>query len=317
MRQPQYKYNPKTLRYERVRFSVWRFIGSFVSYAAFACLFFIALNMLQNAVIETDLEKSLRQENNDMTTYKASLTGELDLSTNLLKDLQHKETHLYQELFDAPAEKGIPSKASLPNTEDTKSLIELLQNRAAQIKEKSQTSNYIWSEYASVDKSDLPDLFNTPSAAPVAGITPDNLVSGFGVRINPFHKAKFHHDGIDLSFTKGTDVLATGNGVVYTLARYTNEGGIGNFIDIDHGNGIISRYAHLHDVNVNIGQKIKKGQKIGTVGNSGNSAAPHLHYEIIKDGKNVNPMFYMVEDLSTDMHNNLVIKSKTLNQSLD
>lgn len=317
MPQPQFRYNPKTLRYERVQFSVWRFLSSFISYSAFACLFFVALNQLQNAFIETDTEKSLRQENNELVVYKASLTGQINESSGLLKDLQQKEGHLYQELFEAPAEKVTDNIISLPNQYDTEAQIEYLQTKSAQIKEKSEATNYVLSEYASVDKLDVPVLFNSPCGVPVSGITPDNLISGFGMRINPFHKAKFHHDGIDFSFTKGTDVLASGNGKVSAIQYAANEGGLGNYIDIDHGNGIISRYAHLQNVNVNWGQKIKKGQMIGTVGNSGSSAAPHLHYEIIKDGKHINPMFYMVEGVSAPLHEQLAIKSKKLNQSLD
>ncbi|MBS1951369.1 MAG: M23 family metallopeptidase [Cytophagales bacterium] len=318
MSKPHYRYNPKTLRYERIEFSVWRFLGSFISYLAFASFFFVTLNLLQNSLIETDLEKSLRQENNALVVYKASLIGQLNDSKSQLKDLQQKEAGLYQELFEATPEKSREETLSLPHPTDTEAQLDYLQHWAQLTKNKSQKNNDLLSQYLNIDKSDLPLLFNLPSGQPIANITPDNLISGFGIRINPFHKAKYHHDGVDLSFTKGTDVVATGNGKVLNFSYSAiSEGGLGNYIDIDHGNGIISRYAHLHDVNVSWGQKIKKGQKIGTVGSTGASAAPHLHYEIIKDGKPVNPMVYMVEAVSAEAHDQLTVKSKKLNQSLD
>lgn len=318
MSKPVFRFNKKTLRYERVRFSVWRALGSFVSYLGFGILFFVGLNVLQNLLIETNEEKSLRQENDSMVTYHASLASQLAESKVLLDELKRQEAALYQELFEAPQEKSAEAAEELPDLDDKMSdQIQYLQNLSAKIKSKALSNNHWFADRIEIGKEDVSKLFNLPSGFPVQGINEQNLISGFGIRINPFHKGKYHHDGVDLGFTKGTEVLAAGNGRVLSFSRSTLNAGLGNYIDIDHGNGIISRYAHLQDVFVTWGQKITKGDKIGTVGSSGGSAAPHLHFEILQNGKNVNPMTYLVEGLDAKTFTQLINKSKKLNQSLD
>jgi murein DD-endopeptidase MepM/ murein hydrolase activator NlpD len=317
MPRSEFRFNKKTLRYERVRFSIWRLLGSFIAYAGFGILFFAGLNLLQNLVIETDEESALKEENEKLITYQASIASQLAESKNILRALKEQEANLYQELFEAPQEKQSISSETMPSNAEMGDQISYLQQLSEKVKEKASNQNHLFATYIDIQKEDVSKLFNLPSAHPIQGITPDNLISGFGIRINPFHKGKYQHDGIDLGFTKGTEVLAAGNGKVLTFSRSTLNAGLGNYIDIDHGNGIVSRYAHLQDVNVSWGQKIVKGQKIGTVGSSGGSAAPHLHFEILKNGKNVNPMIYMVEGLDAKAHDQLISKSKKLNQSLD
>jgi murein DD-endopeptidase MepM/ murein hydrolase activator NlpD len=169
----------------------------------------------------------------------------------------------------------------------------------------------------SVDKSDLPVLKGLPSASPVKDLNEQNLVSGFGVRINPFHKGNYHHDGLDIALPKGTEVLATGDGRVVSINNSRVEAGFGNYIEIDHGNGFITRYAHLESIHVNWGQKISIGQVIGHSGSSGGSVAPHLHYEVLKLGVNLDQLYYLVKGIDAKQHQLLSIKSKTQNQSLD
>lgn len=317
MPRPLFRYNKKTLRYERVRFSIWRFISSFVSYLGFGILFFFGLNVLQNLVIETDEEKTLKEENEKLITYQASIASQLEESKNLLIALKNQESELYEQLFEAPREKSKEEPQAMPDPEDMGAQINYLQSLSAKVKSEASSKSDLFATYIDIEKEDIPNLFNLPSGQPVNGITTENLISGFGIRINPFHKGKYHHDGVDLGFTKGTEVVAAGNGKVLSFSVTNLNAGLGNYIDIDHGNGIVSRYAHLQEVNVTWGQKIKKRQKIGTVGSSGGSAAPHLHFEILKNGKSVNPMIYMVDGIDAKTHEQLVNKSKKLNQSLD
>lgn len=317
MPQPHFRYNKKTLRYERIRFSVWRFISSFVSYLSFGILFFFGLNVLQNLIIETDEEKNLKDENEKLITFQASIASQLEDSKNLLISLKNQESELYEQLFEAPREKNKEPEQSMPDPENMGAQIDYLQSLSAKVKAEASTKSDLFATYIDIEKEDVTNLFNLPSGQPVNRITTENLISGFGIRINPFHKGKYHHDGVDFGFPKGTEVVAAGNGKVLSFSLTNLNAGLGNYIDIDHGNGIISRYAHLQDVKVTWGQKIVKGQKIGTVGSTGGSAAPHLHFEILKNGKSVNPMIYMVDGIDAKTHEQLVNKSKKLNQSLD
>jgi len=137
------------------------------------------------------------------------------------------------------------------------------------------------------------------------------------MRINPFHKGLYEHQGIDIAMPRGTEVLATAPGKIVTVSRSSVQAGYGNYIDIDHGNGFITRYAHLDEMKVRLYQNVPKGFIIGTVGSSGGSVAPHLHYEVIKDGKAVDPTHFMISGLDSKTHEQLIAAGKIQNQSLD
>ena len=135
-----------------------------------------------------------------------------------------------------------------------------------------------------------------PAIQPVKNLELNKLVSGFGFRIHPIYKVKMMHTGCDFSASRGTPVYATGDGVVRTVAR--NAGGYGNEIEIDHGFGYVTKYAHLEKFNVRQGQRVKRGELIGFVGSTGAATAPHLHYEVIRSGQKVNPVHYFFRDLN-------------------
>ncbi len=322
MKEPQFSFNPKTLRYERVRFSFWRTLLSVLSYAAFGLMFFVGLNLLQNFLIETDLEKSLTKENKALTEYKAVLASQLDESNTLLGELKTEETELTEKLFEVPPETSEP----LPKKENQlmatgdglfNELVSKIEEHLTALNTKAKKYSHFFSDRLHVKRSDVTMLLNLPSIAPVNNLLAENLVSGFGVRINPFHKRNYHHDGIDIALSKGSDVFAAGNGRVSYLSSSNLEAGFGNYIEVDHGNGIVTRYSHLEKMNVTWGQKVKQGQVIGLSGSSGGSVAPNLHYEVIKNGKNLDPLSFVVEGISPALHQELTLKSKIRNQSLD
>lgn len=142
-------------------------------------------------------------------------------------------------------------------------------------------------EDAFTTQADLLDA--TPSILPTRGW----LSSGFKYRTDPFTKEKTWHNGLDISAQRGTPIHAPAKGVV-SFKGY--KGGLGNLLEINHGNGLITRYGHMDKFNVSKGQRVKRGDIIGYVGNTGRSTAPHLHYEIHKDGKALNPMKYVIRD---------------------
>src|SRR5258707_3465048 len=327
MRKPQYRFNPKTLRYELVRFSFWRILITLISFFGFGFLFFIGLNLLQNFLIETKFEKSLAKENKALTEYKAVLTSQLTESNAQLNGLKSEEAELTEKLFEVPV-KITPSQPKNDLDKHRDHLISIddehfsdtiikIEEQLTSLHSKAKSYNDFFGDRLHLKKSDLPLLVNLPSIAPVKNLPADKLVSGFGVRINPFHKGNYHHDGIDIALAKGTEVLSAGNGRVSYFSNSNLEAGFGNYIEIDHGNGVLTRYSHLEKISVKWGQKIKKGQVIGLSGSSGGSVAPHLHYEVIKNGKNLDPLSFIVEGINSAQHQQLALKSKIQNQSLD
>jgi murein DD-endopeptidase MepM/ murein hydrolase activator NlpD len=154
-----------------------------------------------------------------------------------------------------------------------------------------------------------------PAIQPVSNRELRRIASYYGYRTDPFYKIKKFHEGLDFSAPVGTEVYATGDGVVTRIERLS--GGYGNYIIIDHGFSYETLYAHLSKFEVRRGQKVKRGQVIGYVGNSGKSTAPHLHYEVRRNGRPVNPVHYFFNDISPDEYDQLIELSARPGQSMD
>ena len=142
-----------------------------------------------------------------------------------------------------------------------------------------------------------------------------HYLSGYGIRLHPVHKIKKFHKGIDFTAPRGTAIQATGNGVIQRVENRKN--GYGRNVIIDHGFGYTTLYAHMQDVDVEVGDTVTKGQKIGTIGSSGTSTAPHLHYEVRINNRPVNPIDYCMDGLTPEEYKELVIRASIENQSFD
>lgn len=319
----RFKYNPKTLKYERVGLSILNILITAVGYLAMGALFFIGLILIQNYVIESPKEKALRAENKALKQHKVILAGQLASYNQQLEDLKEQDLALYNKLFET----GAPVKSEKPTSEKVDILVagdsgfnewlKEINNQSLTTITAAKQSNSFFHDYASIGKEDLSRLFAIPSIVPVENFEVDKLVSGYGTRINPFHKGNYHHDGVDIASARGTLVLASGHGQIITVKRSDLVAGYGNYVEIDHGHGVVTRYSHLDNINARVGQRVKKGQPIGTVGSTGGSVAPHLHYEVIVNNQNVEPVKFFMENLSADQFKELVSRSKKMNQSLD
>ena len=146
-----------------------------------------------------------------------------------------------------------------------------------------------------------------PAIQPVQNKDLKHMASGYGYRTDPFTKARKFHWGMDFTAPRGTPVYASGDGVVKRAD--SNSSGYGKHIRIDHGYGYVSLYAHLYKYNVKPNQKVKRGDIIGYVGSTGRSEAPHLHYEIFKDGERINPINFYYGNLTAEEYANLLEKA--------
>lgn len=319
----KFHYNPKTLRYERVKISIINVLIAFVSYLSFGILFFIGLVLLQNFIIETPAEKKVRAENKALVDHKKQLTAQLLESNQKLAELKAKDVALYQKLFETnlPQESApvYPEREELllAGSGDFDESIDQLSQRFSELIQSAKTSSYFFKAETHIGKEDLSLLTAIPSIAPVSNFEITKLVSGFGTRINPFHKGHYHHDGVDIASPRGTHVLSAAPGRVLMIKKSDLMAGYGNYVEVDHGNGYITRYSHLEDITVNQGQSLKKGQALGSIGSTGGSIAPHLHYEVIKDGNNIDPIRFFMEGIAADQYEALVSSSQKQNQSLD
>jgi murein DD-endopeptidase MepM/ murein hydrolase activator NlpD len=319
----KFHYNPQTLRYERVKISIFNVLITLFSYLTFGFLFFVGLVLLQNLIIETPSEKKLRAENKALDDHKMLLTAQLLESNQQLGELKAKDVALYQKLFESklPQESApvYPEREELllAGSGDFDESIDQLSQRFSELIHSAKTSSQFFNSETHVKKEDISLLTAIPSIAPVDNFEIEKVVSGFGTRINPFHKGHYHHDGVDIASPRGTLVLAAGPGRIVLIKKSDLVAGYGNYVEVDHGNGYITRYSHLEDISVKQGQFIKKGQSLGSVGSSGGSIAPHLHYEVIKNNINIDPIKFFMEGIGSEHYEALVGYSQKQNQSLD
>jgi len=147
-------------------------------------------------------------------------------------------------------------------------------------------------------------VLHKPSIQPISLENFYWISSVFGYRIDPIYKCRAMHRGVDFAAAIGTPVYATGDGVVKWTKVAKN--GYGKEVVIDHGFGYATRYGHLHEILVHVGQKIKRGNVIGTLGDSGRSTGPHLHYEVLENGRANDPKHYYAEDLSPREYSEII-----------
>ena len=320
----RFRYNPNTLKYERVGIRVGTVLFSLLSYVAAGFVCFMGLLVLQNKFLNSNEEKALRLENKALAQHHKQLASIMMYSHQRLDKLKSQEQALADRIFEsrttqAPVEDPSINRDMIlmADANEYEHHTEALTATVRQLLAGARYLNEIHSGDAGVDKPEMARVTLLPTGLPLPNFEVSMMVSGFGNRINPFHKGIYHHDGVDLRAPRGTAVLATGKGVVTVVRQSDLVAGFGNYLEIDHGNGWVTRYAHLEAIQVRSGQKLKKGDVVGTVGMSGGATAPHLHYEVLKDGKNQNPVQCMVEGLSADAYAAMVLLSKKENQSFD
>ncbi len=321
MARAKYYYNPKTLKYERARWSMSTILSTVVGLLCFGAVFFLGLFYLQNKLIDTPAERALREENNALKTHHKVIAARLQASKGAVDELLAKENGLHEKFFDATREatdEKHDAVGILVGTRDdfNKTVAELTKRYEAS-HFKAAVNNEHYSQYASVTRHDMAQIRSFPGALPVENADHKMLVSGFGTRINPWHKARFHHDGVDFAGVRGSAILATGEGTVILAKESNLPAGFGTYIEIDHGYGYVTRYTHLGELKVRTGQRVRKGSIIAEMGMSGGSIAPHVHYEVLKDGHQIDPMKVLVEGLGADQFYLMAKASRQPNQSLD
>jgi murein DD-endopeptidase MepM/ murein hydrolase activator NlpD len=313
MAAPRYYYNEKTLRYERARTSIYSILFTLTGIVVTGGLFLAGLLFLQNRIVTTATEKALRDENKALKQHHDILSTRIAASKVKLASLVNKEEDLTRKFFDV-ATTAEPQQAStsllLQDRQGFDSELEKLNKQYQKLINKAWKTNTFFSDATSLNRDDLKPIMSFPGLVPIEKPNAELLVSGYGTRINPWHKGKFHHDGVDFAGTRG-------DGTVSLVKRSELTAGFGNYVEVDHGQGYVTRYAHLGEIKVRQGQRIQKGQVLGLIGVSGGSIAPHVHYEVLKDGHHIDPMRVLVEGISSNQFHLMAEAAGRPNQTLD
>lgn len=321
MRGPIYRYNTETCRYERPGISWWNVFFYSTALLITSAFMLAGLLALHDFIIDSDKEKALRKENLALQKSQAILARQLSEVESTMQVLREKDKGLHNKFFASVSPVDNESRRTDVNRQQIllsggQQLVEEVNEQSEQLIFHADSTTKAYSNNLKV-RYYLDLIPSLPAGPPVADLKPGMIRSGFGVRINPYHKGLYQHEGIDIVVARGTPVLATASGQVVNVKFNQVQAGFGNYVEIDHGRGFITRYAHLEDIQVRKGDRVTKGVAIATTGNSGGSVAPHLHYEIIRSGKNVDPVHYMIQGLSSLEYEEFRVACSKENQSLD
>ena len=325
MSKVKYYYDPETLSYRPIGVTNKNRISNFVLFilSSFLLGLFSLLILLNSDWINTPAEMAQKRLIQNYELQFDILNKKLSQIETVVDNLEERDNNLYRVYFEASPIPEAQRRAGFGGVNRYKNLegydnSELIINTAKRLDILSkqtvvQSRSLDEIERLASNKADL--LEAIPSIQPIKNEDLTRMASGFGYRTDPFTKKRRFHYGMDFTAKKGIPIYATGNGIIKRADNRSS--GYGKHIRIDHGFGYVSLYAHLSKYNVRRGQKVKRGDLIGYVGNTGRSRGPHLHYEIFKDKKRINPLNFYYGNLSQKEFDALVNQAKQENQSMD
>ena len=252
-----------------------------------------------------------------------TMEGQVADMSDALEELVERDEVIYRNIFGAepypdhlrnPGIGGADRYRDLRGLEQSEQVI-ALREQMAELERRMVAQGESVAELVDLAGSQEVMLKSIPAIQPVRNSDLKRMASGYGYRIHPIYKVRKMHWGMDFSAPTGTEIFATGNGKVVEVKKKYN--GYGHHIKIQHGYGYETLYAHMSKILVRKGQRVERGEVIGLVGSTGTSVAPHLHYEVFKEGKRVNPAHYYFNDLSPEQYELLLAASENANQSFD
>jgi murein DD-endopeptidase MepM/ murein hydrolase activator NlpD len=268
-------------------------------------------------------EKILNREIQQLSIQYKILGNKLKNAEIVLDDLQKRDDNIYRLIFEAdPIPKsirkagygGVNRYQDLTGFKNSELVIST-SKKIDQVTKQLYIQSKSFDEIIELAQNKTTMLASIPAIQPVSNKDLSRMASGFGNRIHPIYKTRKFHAGMDFSAKTGTPIYATGDGEISKIKR--SRKGYGNHVVINHGFGYKTLYAHMSKYIVKKRQKVKRGDIIGYVGNTGTSVAPHLHYEVHKDGKKINPVNFYYNDLTPEQFEKMLLISSQSNQSFD
>jgi murein DD-endopeptidase MepM/ murein hydrolase activator NlpD len=277
----------------------------------------VAIMVFYSITDASPKEMKLMRELTEMEFYYSELTKKVESLSAVLSKIENRDDNIYRVVLGAePANKNIRKKVRNFDEYGFSELqfIKSLNAKVEKFREKLYIESILQDELVQLSLNKEKIYSAIPAIQPIPNKQLTAIASGFGMRVHPIYKVIRLHRGIDFAAPKGTAVYATADGEVISVDEKFNS--YGKIVIIDHGFGYTTRYAHLQAFAVKEGQKIKRGELIGYVGSTGLSTAPHLHYEILVNGKQIDPVHYFFSDLSPVEYEKVTELASIRNQSL-
>lgn len=323
MKKIKYYYNTNTLRYEKLetplRVKLLRVLG-FLTTSMVTALIIVSVAF---RYLDSPKEKLLRQQYEAYRERMEILNNQVNKLDQQMSELEKRDNEVYRAIFEA---NPIPDSARAKAMEKQKEFL-LVQrmNQNDLAGSIASTIDHITKRMAFQDRSYIEMqgfiknkevlLASTPAIQPVSNKDLNRIASGFGYRIDPVYKTVKMHAGLDFTAPLGTPVYATANGIVKIAGNRGD--GYGNHVVINHGYGYETLYGHMFRVKARNGQRVKRGAIIGYVGSTGKSTGPHLHYEVHKNERPLDPVYFFYNDLTPEQFDRLLKVAASSNQSFD
>lgn len=323
MAKVKYYYDTKTLSYKRIELNTFEKIKRAFLFILTSAVFGALVVLISFQFIDSPKEKKLKREISYLTSNYNVIQEKITQLDLVLDNIQNRDDNIYRVIFEADPIPNSIRKAGFGGVNryeklrgyTNSKLIEETTKNVDQLTKQVYIQSKSLDEIIKLAKDKSKMLASIPAIQPVANKNLSRMASGFGYRIDPIYKTRKFHSGMDFSASRGTPIYATGDGKVTKVRR--SRRGYGNHVKIYHGYGYETLYAHMSKYTVRQGQNVKRGEVIGYVGNTGKSVAPHLHYEVHKDGKKINPVRFYYNDLTPEEYERMLELSEQSNQSFD
>lgn len=323
MNKENFKFNDKTLEYEKVEITWRERLKKAGLHMGVSLTIVVVLLVVSYPIMYNLVGKDKSQEINVLQVQYDELNTKVGVISEDLHVLQVRDDSIYSGIFGVPPISRNLRIGGTGGTDEFKKLkgysnSELMLKSAKLIATLENQVNIHKSGFDRINNlahTRSAKLSHVPAIQPIHNHNLIRTASGFGLRMHPVYGVMKMHTGVDFTAKTGTDIFAAGDGVVFAVKKsYT---GYGQHVIIDHGFGYKTLYAHMSAFKVEKGQKVKRGDVIGLVGNTGTSTGPHLHYEVIRDGKKIDPANFFFNDLDYSQYREMIKISSQINTSLD
>jgi len=319
----RYQFNTKSLSYERIKLGAKDRLLQILSFAGTGLVFAAIGVVIAYSTIESPREKQLERELEQMRLEFDVAVQRTKQMSAVLEDLQDRDNNIYRVVFEAEPIADEVRKAGFGGVNryekfkglQNADLVTETMRRIDILSKQMVVQSKSYDEILGMVKNKAAMLSCIPAIQPVNNKDLKRMASGFGYRTDPIYKTTKFHAGMDFASPVGTEIYSTGDGVV--MRADADASGYGNHVRINHGYGYMTLYGHMSKISVRPGQRVKRGEVIGLVGNTGKSVGPHLHYEVHKNNEPINPVNFYFNDLSAEEYTRLIELSGTENQSFD